>query len=49
MIDRRVSDLMAGTKDLHLTWCKAQMGRDLAEYNARMGGKWSYRVLSKKP
>lgn len=42
MIDFRVSDVMARSNDVHLTWPRAQSGLDLAEYNARSGGRWSW-------
>lgn len=39
--DSRVSDVMARSLDVHLTWPRAQAGLDLAELNARSGGRWS--------
>ena len=41
MIDPRVSDRMAGSTDVRLTWARAQAGLDLTEYNAKNGGQWS--------
>ena len=42
MIDPRVSDRMAGCTDVRLTWARAQAGLDLAEYNAKCGGRFSW-------
>ena len=39
--DRRVSDRMVESRDVRLTWPRAQMGVDLAEFNARCGGHWA--------
>lgn len=41
MIDPRVSEIMAESQNVRLTWPRAQMGLDLAEYNRRLGGTWS--------
>ena len=42
MIDRRVSEVMARSSDIRLTWGRAQAGMDLAEMNAKSGGRWSW-------
>ena len=42
MIDRRVSEVMARSSDIRLTWGRAQAGMDLAELNAKSGGRWSW-------
>ena len=39
--DRRVAEVLANSKDVRLTWDRALMGLDLAEMNARQGGRWS--------
>jgi len=49
VIDPRVSDRMAGSTDVRLTWARAQMGVDLAEYNAKNGGHWSRGGLRAQP
>jgi hypothetical protein len=40
--DRRVAEVMASSRDVHLTWDKVQAGMDCAEFNARCGGRWSW-------
>lgn len=42
VVDRRVSEVMARSSDIRLTWDRAQAGLDLAEYNARVGGRFSW-------
>ena len=40
--DRRVAEVVANSRDVRLTWDRALMGLDLAEMNARHGGRWSW-------
>ena len=39
--DRRVSERLTSSRDIRLTWNQAQAELDLAELNARMGGRFS--------
>lgn len=42
MIDRRVSDAMARSHNVRCTWNQALAALDLAEMNARYGGRFSW-------
>jgi len=45
--DRRVSERLTSSRNVRLTWNQAQAELDLAELNARMGGRQGLRLCSR--